>query len=99
MGSAGEEDTIEGVGKGSGTERDREGKVDRRSWGWAGARASRGSGMGSGLEAEAAFPLPRTLVSHTPPGSAPTVPDICSAPSVPCSLTPLFFIPLAQGHH
>lgn len=37
--------------------------------------------VGSGLEAGVALPLPRTLVSHTPPGSAPTAPDTCSAPS------------------
>lgn len=45
------------------------------------ARVSQGPQVGSGLEAGVALPVPHTLVSHTPPGSALTDPDTCSAPS------------------
>lgn len=53
--------------------------------------------VGSGLEAGVALPLPRTLVSHTPPGSAPTAPGTCSAPSGFLLLWFPILNPLAQA--
>lgn len=92
-GRAGEEDAGEGVGKDSGREgRDKKGKVEGRSWRWAGPELCGVWAGGWGGP-----PPPRTLVSHTPPGSAPIAPDTCSAPSGFLLLWFPILNPLAQA--
>lgn len=86
------------MGNGSGIEeRDEEEKEEGRTWRWACVRASQGSGVGSGPEAGAALPLLGMLVSHIPPGSAPTAPSHEQPPLASLFSGSLIFQPTGSG--